>query len=96
MTLSNHHSAWNKGKLVGQKQTLKFEEIWRIRIHLEINNALVELALFNLVLDSKLRACDLLKLKVRDIMLVFFRLIFFIYILNKTRNSRNAIREFFI
>jgi integrase len=69
MTLSNQHSAWNKGKLVGQKQALKLEEIWRIRIHLEINNKLAELALFNLALDSKLRACDLLKLKVRDIML---------------------------
>ena len=69
MTLSNQHSAWNKGKLVGQKQALKLEEIWRIRIHLELNNQLMELALFNLALDSKLRSCDLLALKVRDIML---------------------------
>ncbi|MFT4924238.1 MAG: integrase [Phenylobacterium sp.] len=38
-------------------------------MHLEIHNKLAELALFNLALDSKLRACDLLKLKVRDIML---------------------------
>jgi hypothetical protein len=48
MSISNHNSAWNKGKLVGQKQALKLEETWRIRIHLKINNALVELALFNL------------------------------------------------
>ena len=60
-------SIWNKGKLVGQKLPLKLEEIWAIRIRLQLSNNLRELAMFNLALDSKLRACDLIKLKVRDI-----------------------------
>mgnify|MGYP000651601032 FL=1 len=60
-------SAWNKDKSVGQKKALKLEEIWRIRIRLEIENKLEQLALFNLAIDSKLRSCDLISLKVRDI-----------------------------
>ena len=59
--------SWNKGKLVGQKLPLKLEEVWSIRTRLEINSNLRELAMFNLALDSKLRACDFIKLKVRDI-----------------------------
>ena len=60
---------WNKGKLVGQKVPLKLKEIWAIRIHLQISKKYRDLALFNLAIDSKLRACDLLKLKVSDISL---------------------------
>jgi integrase len=58
---------WNKGKLVGQKLPLKLEEIWSIRIRLELANNLRELTMFNLALDCKLRACDFIKLKVLDI-----------------------------
>jgi integrase len=58
---------WNKSKLVGQKAPLKLKEIWSIRIRLELSHRVRDLALFNLVIDSKLRACDLVKLKVRDI-----------------------------
>lgn len=58
---------WNKGKLVGQKAPLKLKEIWSIRIRLELSHRIRDLALLNLAIDSKLRACDLLKLKVRDI-----------------------------
>jgi integrase len=58
---------WNKDKLVGQKKPLKLREIWAIRIRLEIANNLRELALFNLAIDSKLRACDLVRLRVRDV-----------------------------
>ena len=58
---------WNKGKLVGQKSPLKLKEIWAIRIRLQLANRCRELALFNLAIDSKLRACDLVKLKVRDV-----------------------------
>jgi len=58
---------WNKGKLVGQKSPLKLKDIWAIRIRLQLNNKLRDLALFNLAIDSKLRACDLTKLKVTDI-----------------------------
>lgn len=50
---------WNKGKLVGQKTPLKLKEIWAIRVRLEMSESLRDLALFNLAIDSKLRACDL-------------------------------------
>jgi integrase len=58
---------WNKGKLVGQKAPLKLKEIWAIRVRLQVYRRARELALFDLGIDSKLRACDLLKLKVRDV-----------------------------
>jgi hypothetical protein len=58
---------WNKGKLMGQKPPLKLKEVWEIRIRLQLGKYLRELALFNLAIDSKLRGCDLVKLKVRDV-----------------------------
>ena len=58
---------WNKGKLVGQKTPFKLKEIWAIRIRLQIANRGRELALFDLAIDSKLRACDLVRLRVRDV-----------------------------
>lgn len=58
---------WNKGKLIGQKPPLKLQEVWQIRIRLQIAKCVRELALFNLAIDSKLRGCDLVKLKVRDV-----------------------------
>ncbi len=58
---------WNKGKLVGQKPPLKLKEIWAIRIRLQLAHRHRELAMFNLAIDSKLRACDLIKIRVRDI-----------------------------
>jgi len=60
-------AAWNKGKLVGQKSPLKLKEIWAIRIRLQLTDQVRDLALFNLAIDSKLRGCDLLSLKVSDI-----------------------------
>ena len=62
-----HHVPWNKGKLVGQKAPLKQREIWAIRIRLQLQQDARELALFNLAIDSKLRSCDLVRLRVRDI-----------------------------
>lgn len=59
--------AWNKGKLVGQKPPLKPKDIWAIRIHLQNAHAVRDLALFNLAIDSKLRGCDLVNLRVRDV-----------------------------
>lgn len=58
---------WNKGKLVGQKPPLKLPEIWAIRIHLQIDARHRDLAMFNLAIDSKLRAGDLLRLRVSDV-----------------------------
>ena len=62
-----HHTPWNKNKLIGQKSPLKLKEICAILIHLQLNKRLRDLALFNLAIDSKLRACDLLNLKLKDI-----------------------------
>ena len=59
---------WNKGKLAGQKVPLKLQEIWAIRIRLQLAHRRRDLALFNLAIDSKLRACDLLCLRVSDVM----------------------------
>jgi integrase len=58
---------WNKGKLIGQKAPFKLKEIWAIRVRFQIYRRQRELALFDLGIDSKLRACDLVKIKVRDI-----------------------------
>ena len=55
---------WNKGKLVGQKPPLKLREIWAIRIRLQLARRTRDLALFNLAIDSKLRACDLVCIRV--------------------------------
>ncbi|WP_337220113.1 tyrosine-type recombinase/integrase [Vibrio parahaemolyticus] len=56
-----------KGHLTGQKKPFKLEDIWRIRTRLEIEENIMELALLNLAIDCKLRSCDLLRMKVRDI-----------------------------
>jgi len=61
------HVPWNKGKLTGQKSPLKLKEIWAIRIRLQLAGKTRDLAMFNLAIDSKLRACDLTKLRVRDV-----------------------------
>src|SRR6478609_10317134 len=58
---------WNKGKLLGQKPPLKLKEIWAIRIRLQLDHRARELALFNLAIDSKLRGCDLVRLRVHDV-----------------------------
>ena len=58
---------WNKGQLIGQKPPLKLPEIWAIRIRLQLKNDTRELAMFNLAIDSKLRSCDLVHLRVRDV-----------------------------
>jgi integrase len=61
------YTPWNKGKLIGQKHPLKLKDIWAIRIRLQVANNVRELALFNLAIDSKLRGCDLVQLKVSDV-----------------------------
>lgn len=59
--------AWNRGKLVGQKAPLKLKEIWAIRVRLQLAGDVRKLALFDLAIDSKLRGCDLVSLRVRDV-----------------------------
>ena len=58
---------WNKGKLVGQKAPFSMQEIWSIRMRLQTIGNRRDLALFNLAIDSKLRACDLVALRVADV-----------------------------
>ncbi|ASK17831.1 tyrosine-type recombinase/integrase [Halomonas sp. N3-2A] len=58
---------WNKGKLVGQKAPLRLRDIWAIRVRLQLAKKARGLALFNLAIDSKLRGCDLVNLRIRDI-----------------------------
>src|SRR5258708_38750834 len=58
---------WNRGLLVGQKKPLQPKHVWSIRVRLEIARMWRDLALFNLAIDSKLRACDLVKLRLDEV-----------------------------
>jgi len=58
---------WNKGLLIGQKKPLEPKHVWSIRVRLEIARSWRDLVIFNLAIDSKLRACDLVKLRSDDI-----------------------------
>ena len=58
---------WNKGKLTGQKPPLRPKHVWSIRTKLQVGGRIRDLAMFNLALDSKLRGCDVVALKVEDI-----------------------------
>ena len=60
--------AWNKGRIVGQKLPLKPKHVWAIRVRLELAENHRDLALFNMANDSKLRGCDLVRMKVVDVM----------------------------
>ncbi len=65
--LSQHQRPWNKGKLLGQKPPLQPKHVWGIRTRLQLAKRRRDLALFNLAIDSKLRGCDLVSLKVEDV-----------------------------
>jgi integrase len=58
---------WNKGRLIGQKRPLRPKDVWAIRVRLQLEGLKRDLALFNLAIDSKLRGCDLVSLKVDDV-----------------------------
>ena len=58
---------WNKGKLIGAKPPLLARHVWSIRTKLQIEKRTRDLAMFNLAIDSKLRGCDVVALKVEDI-----------------------------
>ena len=60
--------AWNKGRIVGQKRPLKPKHVWAIWVRLELAENHRDLALFNLAIDSKLRGCDLVRMKVIEVM----------------------------
>jgi integrase len=56
--------AWNAGKQVGIKKPLKQRQIWAVRFFLDREGRMRDRALFDLAIDSKLRGCDLVKLKI--------------------------------
>jgi integrase len=58
---------WNKGKLIGAKPPLRPKHVWSIRTRLMIEGRTRDLAMFNLAIDSKLRGCDVVALKVEDV-----------------------------
>jgi hypothetical protein len=57
----------DQGKLVGQKAPLKLKDLRASRVRLQLRDKVRDLALFNLAIDSKLRACDLVKTRVSDV-----------------------------
>jgi len=69
--IERHRGAapWNRGRLIGPKPPLKPKDIWSIRVRLQVAHRIRDLALFNLALDSQLRACDLVALQVDDVAL---------------------------
>jgi integrase len=58
---------WNKGKLIGPKPPLQPKHVWAIRTRLQLAGRTRDLALFDLAIDSKLRGCDVVRLKVEDV-----------------------------
>jgi hypothetical protein len=58
---------WNKGKLIGQKPPLRPKHVWSIRTRLQMDGRTRDLAMFNLAIDSKLRGCDVVALRVDDV-----------------------------
>ena len=64
---NNAKRPWNSGRLIGQKPPLKRKDIWAIRVQLQLGGRKRDLALFNLAIDSKLRGCDLVAIKVTDV-----------------------------
>src|SRR5277367_1569248 len=66
-SLRSGNVPWNKGRITGQKRPLKPKDVWAIRVRLQLEHRARDLALFNLAIDSKLRGCDLVKLRVDDV-----------------------------
>lgn len=58
---------WNKGRVIGQKRPLRPKDVWNIRVRLQIKAGKRDLAMFNLAIGSKSRACDLARLKIDDV-----------------------------
>src|SRR5205807_5376459 len=58
---------WNKGKLTGAKPPLRPKHVWSIRTKLQVEGRTRDLAMFNLAIDSKLRGCDVIALKVENV-----------------------------
>ena len=66
-TPTTKRAAWNKGKLTGAKPPLRPKHVWSIRTKLQIEGRARDLAMFNLAIDSKLRGCDVVAIRVEDV-----------------------------
>jgi integrase len=64
---TQHREPWNKGKLIGAKPPLRSKHVWSIRTKLQVEGQTRDLAMFNLAIDSKLRGCDVVALRVEDV-----------------------------
>ena len=67
ITVAPKRIPWNKGKLIGPRPPLRQKHVWAIRTRLQIDRQVRDLALFNLAVDSKLRGCDLVAIRVDDV-----------------------------
>jgi integrase len=65
--IASKRTPWNKGKLIGAKPPLRPKHVWSIRTKLQVEGRTRDLAMFNLAIDSKLRGCDVVALKVGDV-----------------------------
>jgi hypothetical protein len=65
--LKPKREVWNKGKLTGAKPPLRPKHVWSIRTKLQIEGRARDLAMFNLAIDSKLRGCDVVAIRVEDV-----------------------------
>ena len=65
--LETKRAPWNKGKIVGPKPPLLPKHVWSIRTRLHLTGRSRDFALFNLAIDSKLRGCDVVAVKIKDV-----------------------------
>lgn len=85
--VAGQRSAWNKGKRVGAKRPLTQKQIWAIRFHLDRDGKVRDRALFDLAIDSKLRGCDLVQIKIVDIVSGFDIRTWAIIVQSKTKKA---------
>ena len=64
---ASRRGPWNKSKLIGAKPPLRPKHVWSIRAKLQMAGRTRDLAMFNLAIDSKLRGCDVVSLRVEDV-----------------------------
>src|SRR5262245_53562110 len=64
---AGHKMPWNKGKIIGPRPPLQTKHVWSIRTKLQMDGSRRDLAMFNLATDSKLRGCDVVRVKVEDV-----------------------------
>ena len=64
---TRQRAPWNRGRQIGQKRPLKPKDVWTIRVRLQMEGRRRDLAMFNLAIDSKLRSCDLARLRIDDV-----------------------------